>query len=140
MGEGCNLHRWVGRLARLRTSLRQASSSSCTSAVSWTCLTVTLLRACCTHVNMPLFTERAAVMLCSKPRSLRHLRSEVECALLGMAASVAATFSCIIGGRCSRWTFALMSHLSTVFRVDQPPSSCPCFFLEMGYLRSVSDS
>ena len=120
---GCNLWRWVVRLDRLRNSIRQASISSCTSAVSWTCLLVTLLRACCTRVNMPLDLATAGVMLCSSPRSLQHLRSEIECAFLGMSASAATTFSCCLGGNCSRWAIVLMSHPRTVFWVDQAPSS-----------------
>ena len=96
--KGCNLWRWVVRLSRLRNSLRQASRSSCTSAVSWTCLLVTLLRACCTRVNMPLDQATAGVMLWSSPRSLHHLRSEIECAFLGMSTSAATTFSCCLGG------------------------------------------
>ena len=122
-GKGCNLWRWVGRLARLRTSSRQASSSSCTSAVSWTCLPVTLLRACCTRVNMPLDPETAGVMPHSSPRSLRHLSSEVECAFLGMAASAASNFYYRLGERRSRWVIVLMSHRRTLFRLDQAPSS-----------------
>ena len=35
-GKCCNLWRWSDRLARLWTSLRQASISPCTSDVSWT--------------------------------------------------------------------------------------------------------
>ena len=113
-GKGCNLRRWVVRLARLRTSLRQASSSLCTYTVSWMCLIVTLLRACFTRANMPLDLATAGVMLHSSPRSLRHLRSEVECAFLGMAASAAATFYYRLGVRRSRWEII----------VDVPPKDC----------------
>ena len=102
-GKGCNLRRWVGRLARLQTSSRQASRLLCTYAASWVCLPVTLLRECCTSVNMPLNPATAGVMLHSIPRSLIHLRSEVECAFLGMADSAAANFYYRLGGRRSRW-------------------------------------
>ena len=101
-GKGCNLRRWVVRLASLRTSLHQASRSSCTSAVILTCLSVALLIECFTRVNMPLDLETARVMLRSSPRRLRHFLSEVECALLGMIASAAATLSFRLGGRHSR--------------------------------------
>ena len=76
-GKGCNSWRWVVRLARLRTSFRQALRSSCTSVVSWTCLPVSLLRSCCTRVNMPLNPATAEVMLRSSPRSLHTFRSDV---------------------------------------------------------------
>ena len=45
-GKGCSSRRWVGLLNRLQTSLRQASSSSCTSVVRWTGRTAAFLRAC----------------------------------------------------------------------------------------------
>ena len=45
------MRRWMGLLARLRTTSRQASRSLCTSAVSWTCLPVALLRACYNRVG-----------------------------------------------------------------------------------------
>ena len=106
--KGCNLRSWVVRLARLRICSLQASISSCTSAVGWTCLPVTHLRACCTRVNMPLDPATAGVMLQSSPRRLHHLRSEVECAFLGMTASAAATFYCCLGVRRSRWVIVLM--------------------------------
>ena len=115
-------------MARLRTILRQASSSLCTSAVSCTCLPVTLLRSCFTRVNIPLDPATAGVMLHSSPRRFSHLCSEVECAFLGMAASAAAKFYYRLGGRRSRWAIVLMSQPRTVFRVEQAPSSCPSLF------------
>ena len=89
---------------------------------------------------MPLDPETAKVMLHSSPRSLRHLRSEVECAFLGMAASAASTFYYCLGERRSRWAIVLMSHPTTVFWLDQAQSSCPSLFREMESLRIVSDS
>ena len=68
------------------------------------------------------------------------MRSEIECAFLGMAASAAVNFYYCLGGRRSRWEILLMSHPRTVFRVDQAPSSCPRLFWEMGSLRLVSGS
>ena len=127
-------------MARLRTSLRQSSNSLCTSAVSWACLHVALLRACCTRVNMPLDPVTAGVILRNSPRSMHHLCSEVECVFLGMAASTAATFYCRLGGRRSRWAIMSRSHPRNVFIVDRAPYPCPRLFWEMGYLRSVSAS
>ena len=82
----------MGRLVRLRNSLRQALCSLCTSVVSWTGLPVSILMSCCTCVNMPLYPATSEVMLRSSPRSLCNLRSDVECAFLGMAASAAHNF------------------------------------------------
>ena len=110
-----NSQRWVGLLARMRTNSRQASSSLFTSSVSWKCLPAAILRACCTRVNIHLNPETAGLMLCSSPRSLRHLCREVVRAFLGMAASASATLSCRIGGRCSRWEIVSRSHPRTVF-------------------------
>ena len=76
----------------------------------------------------------------SSPRSLRHLRSEEECAFLGMAAIAAANFYYCLGVRRSRWAILLMSHPRTVFWVDQAPPSCPSLFREMGSLLLVSNS
>ena len=108
--------------------------------MSWTFLPVNIFRACCTYVNMPLDLETVGVMLRSSPRSFRHFCSEVECAFLGMASSVAATFYCLLGGRCSRWEIVARSHPRTVFRVDRSPSPFPRLFRMMGSLRSVSAS
>ena len=84
---------------------------------------------------MPLYPETAGVILRSNPRSLRHLRSEAECAFLGMAASATATLSCRLGERRSRWTIVSMYHPRTVFWVDQDSSYFPSFFREMGSLQ-----
>ena len=89
--KGSNLRRWVGLLAMLQASSRQASSSSFTSSVSWTCLPAAILRECCTRMNMHIDPATAMLMLCSSPRSLRHLCREVVRAFLSMAASAAAT-------------------------------------------------
>ena len=89
---------------------------------------------------MPLYLETVGVMMHRSPRSLRHLCSEVECAFLGMASSVAATFYCLLGGRCSRWEIVARSHPRTVFRVDRSPSPCPRLFWEMGFFKPVSAS
>ena len=124
-------------MARLRTSLFQASRSLCTSAVSWTCIPVALLRACCTRVNMLLDPATAGMMLQSIPRSLRHLCREVDCAFLGMPVSAAATFSCCIGGRHITWAIMTSSHPRNVFLLDRAPYTCLRFFWEMGYLRLV---
>ena len=128
----------MGFLARLQTNLRQASSSSCKYSVSWTCLPVAILRACFTCVNMPLNTAMDGVMLHRIPRSLHHLSREVVRAFLGMAASAAATLSCRLGGRRSKWEIVSRSHLRTVFRVDHAPYPYPILFREMAYLRLVS--
>ena len=108
-------------MARLQTSLRQASRLLFTSAVRWTCCLAAFLRECCTRVNMPLDPETAGVMLPSIPRSLCPLLSDVVCAVLGVAASVASTFSCGLGGSCSKWVIVPRSHLRTVFQMDQAP-------------------
>ena len=108
--------------------------------MSWTFLPVNIFRACCTYVNMPLDLETVGVMLRSSPRSLRHFGSEVECASLGVAAIVAATFSCHLGGRRIRWEIMAGSHPRTVFRVDRSPSPFPRLFRMMGSLRLVSAS
>ena len=97
-GKGSNSRRWVGLISRLRNNSHQASNSSCTSVVSWTCLPAALLRSCCTRVNMPLDLVTAGVILRSSPRSLIHLRKGAVRTFLGMAASVAANFSCRLGG------------------------------------------
>ena len=109
----------MGRLSGMNTSLRQASRSLFTSALSWTCLPVALLREYFTCANVPLDLATARVMLLSILRSLRHLRSEVECASLGISTSVAFTFSCSIGGRSRRWSIVSRSQPRNVFQVDQ---------------------
>ena len=130
----------MGLLARLRTNLCQASSSSCTSVVSWTCLPDSCLRSCCTCLNMPLDPETAGVMLHSSPRSLRHLRTEVLRASQGMVASAAATLSRRVGGRQSKCTIVSRSQPSIFFWVDHSPSTCTSFLREMGSFLLVLDS
>ena len=127
-------------MARLRTNLRQASSSSCTSVVSWTCRPATCLRICCTRVNMPLDPETDRVMICSSPRILRHLRREVVRASHGMSTRAAATSSRCVGGRRIRCAIVSTSDLRTVFRVDHSPSPCPIFLRDMSYFLLVSAS
>ena len=75
------------------------------------------------------------VILCSSQSILLHMRREVVCAFLGMAASAAATFSCRIGGRQSRWEIVSRYHPRTVFRVDHAPYPCLGLFREMEYIR-----
>ena len=122
--KGSNSRRWVGLLPRLQINSRQSSSSSCTSVVSWTCLPSTLLRACCTRVNMPLDPYMTGVVLCSSPRRLRHMHPlhhlhhflrEVVRAFLWMASNAASTFSCRLGGRHSRWAIVSSSHPRNFF-------------------------
>ena len=84
---------------------------------------------------MPLDPATAGVMLCSSPSILCHLHREVLRAFLGMAASAAATFSCRIGGRQSRWAIVSRYHPRTVFRVDHAPYPCLGLFREMKYIR-----
>ena len=127
----------MGLLVRLWTNSRQALSSYCTSVVSWTCLPAAILRSCCTLVNMTLDPAKAGVMLHKIPRSLRHLRREVVQTFPGMTASAAATFSCCLGGRRSRWEIVSRSHPRTVFQVYHAPSPCPRLFRDMDYLRLV---
>ena len=95
--------RWVDLLARLWTHSRQVSSSFCTSIVILPCLPTALLIACCTRVNMPLDPETDKLMLSRISKRLCHLRREVVRALLGMAASAAASFYFSLGERQSRW-------------------------------------
>ena len=135
-----NSRRWVGLLARLRTNSRQASSSSCISVVSWMCRPAALLRACYTRVNIPLDTATAGMMFHISLRSFHHLHREVVRAFLGMATSAAATFSCCLGERRSRWEIVYRSHLRTILWVDHAPYPCTRLFREMGYLRLVSAS
>ena len=127
-------------LDRLRTNLRQVSSLSCTSVVSWTCCPADFLRKCCTHVNIPLDPAIAGVMFFIIPRSLQHLRREVVRVSLGMINSAATTFSCLLGGRRIRWAILSRSYPRTVFRVDHTPSLCPSFFTEMESFPLVSTS
>ena len=89
-------------MIRLKTIFHQYSSLLCTSAVRWTYLPAALLRACCTISNMPLDTATSRVMLRSIPRSLRHLRSDLVWAVLGMSVSAASTLACRLGRRHSR--------------------------------------
>ena len=127
------MHRWVVRLVRLQTSSHQASSSSCTSAVSWTCIPVTIFRACLTRVNMPLDPATAGVMLHSSPRSLIHLRSEVECAFLGMATSAAAKLYYLLWGRRSRWVrLCLCPNRGLYFGWTRPHLLAPAYFRRWG--------
>ena len=127
-------------MARLRSNLRQASSTSCTSIVSWMCRSAALLRACCTCVNMTFDPATAGVMLRSSHRSLLHLRRELVPASQGMATRAEATLSHHVGGRRSRCAIVSRSHPSTVFWVDHSPSPCPSFFREMGFFLFVSFS
>ena len=87
------------------------------------------------RANMPLDLETVGVMLCSSPSILCHLHSEVLRVFLGMAASVAATFSCRIGGRQIRWAIVSRYHPRTVFRVDHAPYPYLGLFREMEYIR-----
>ena len=104
------------------------------------CLPAALLRACCTCVNMPLVPETAGVVLCSSPRSLRHLRREVVRASHGMSTSAAATLSRCVGGRRIRCAIVSTSDLRTVFWVNHSPSPCPIFLRDMSYFLLVSAS
>ena len=124
----------------LRSNLCQASRSLCTSVVSWTCLTDACLRECCTLVNMPLDPVTARVILCNRPRSLRHLYREVLCASRGMSPRAAATLSHCVGGRRSRCVIVSRSHPSTVFQVNYSQSPFPSFLKEMVSLLLVSAS
>ena len=134
------MRRWGGLLDRLRTNSRQESRSLFTSVVSWKCRPDALLRACCTCKNMHLDPATAGVMLRISPRSLRHLRMEVVRTYPGMAASAAATFSCLLGGRHMRWAFVSRSHPMTVSWADHFQSPCPRFFREMESFRLMSKS
>ena len=80
---------------------------------------------------MPLNLETAEVMLHKSPRSMHHLCSEVECVLLGMPVSAAATFYCRLCGRRSRWAIMTRYHHRNVFIVDRAPSPCPSFFFDL---------
>ena len=79
-------------------------------------------------MNMPLDLAMDRVMLRSSPRILRHLRSDMVCAVLGMAASSALKFYCRLGEKGSKCDIVSRSHPRTVFRVDQAPYPCPRFF------------
>ena len=80
------------------------------------------------------------VMLYSSPRSLRHMRREVVNTFLGMAASAAVTFSCLLDWEAKQVGKFSRSHLRIVFWVDHAQYPYPRFFREMGYLRLVSAS
>ena len=132
--KGFNSWRWVGLMSRLHNSLRQASRSSCTSAVSCTCLPAALLRTCCIRVNIHLDPATAGVMLRISPRSVCHLRSEVVRAFLGMAASTTSTFSCSMGGGGGRSRRAIVSrsHPEDSLSCGTCPISLPQLLLEDG--------
>ena len=100
---------------RLLTRLRHASNLPCTSAARWTGLLEALVRACCNFVNKPIDVARDGVMLCSIPRRLYHLSSDVVWDVLWMYCSNAYTLALWLGGRWGKWTMVSRFHSRTVF-------------------------
>ena len=100
-GKGWSSRKWVGLLAKLLTRSRHASSLLWMSDVRWTCLPANHLRAFCTLEKIPLGPATSRVMLCSIPRCLRHLRSDVVWDVLGMACSSDSNLACLLVRRRS---------------------------------------
>ena len=138
--KGWSSRKWVGILAKLLTRSRHASSLLCTSVVSWTCLPSDLFGEFCNLVKITLGPATSRLMLRIIPRRLRHLRSDMVWAVLGMACSADSNLACPLVRRRSNYDMVSRFQSRTVFWMDQDPFPCPSFLREMCYFLSVSVS